>query len=141
MIDGPLYGSPDIVIIDVGGVLADVPVDSLPTLAELKAWLGLAANDTTDDVVLQQSLDSSLIAQDQLCFYPWSPTDPTIAVMTEDLRQAIYLRSQRLAARRNSPEGIVGFAGSGGDFVASRVPAFDNDVVRLEGPYYKIPVA
>lgn len=140
MTERPLYCFP-VVEIDDGGALADVPVDQLPTLPELKAWLGLEAADTTDDVVLQQGLDTSLVAQDQVCFYPWSPTDPTIAVFPEDLRQAIFLRSQRLAARRNSPEGIVGFAGTGGDFVASRVPAFDNDVVRLEGPYYKIPVA
>jgi hypothetical protein len=48
---------------------------------------------------------------------------------------------QRLAARRNSPEGIVGLGGVGGDFVAARLPSTDPDILRLEAPYARVVVA
>jgi hypothetical protein len=60
---------------------------------------------------------------------------------TSDLREALFLRAQRLAARRNSPEGVVGLAGAGGDFVSATLPGWDSDVSALEGPYRQIPVA
>lgn len=115
-------------------------VQGAPTLADVKAWLGLAAGDTYDDVVLQKSLDAALAAQALAVDYPIDP-DLLVPVFTPELTEAVYLRTQRLAARRNSPEGVVGLSGLGGDFVSARVPAGDADVVRLEGPSLKIPVA
>ena len=54
-------------------------------------------------------------------------------MFTADLREAVFLRTQRLAARRNSPEGVVGLSGVGGDFVSARVPAYDSDVASPGG--------
>lgn len=115
-----------------------------PDLDSLKDWLDLEADDTSDDVVLQISLDAALAAQAQVVTYPTDPDDPTDPpppVWTDDLVDAVYIRAQRLAARRNSPEGVVGLSGIGGDFVSARIPGYDADVAALEGPYRKIPVA
>src|SRR4051812_23177878 len=110
-----------------------------PTLDDLKAWLGLAPEDETDDAMLQQSLDASVVAQGRVCALP---TDQFGApTYDEDLVEALLLRSQRLAARRNSPEGVVGLSGTGGDFTAARVPSYDADIDSLEGPFRKIAVA
>lgn len=112
---------------------------ALPNLDDLKSWLGLGLNDTADDVVLQESLDAATVAQAQVCTYPVDEFgDP---VVSSDLREALFLRAQRLAARRNSPEGVVGLSGAGGDFVSARVPSYDADIDSLEGPHRRIPVA
>jgi hypothetical protein len=111
-----------------------------PTLDDLKAWLGLEASDAADDVVLQQSLDAALTAQASVVRYPVDEFGVEV-VFDPALTNAVYLRAQRLAARRNSPEGIVGLSGTGGDFTAARVPAYDADVAALEAPYRVIPVA
>lgn len=110
-----------------------------PTLAAVKAWLGLASDDTHDDVVLQESLDGALQAQCRVVDYPVDGFGD--AVFTADLRNAIFLRTQRLAARRNSPESVVGIAGAGGDFISAQISSWDSDVSALEGPFRKIPVA
>jgi hypothetical protein len=112
---------------------------SAPDLAALKAWLKLAPGDTTDDVVLQESLDSALAAQAKVVTYPVDGAGQPDYV--PDLREAVFLRAQRLAARPNSPEGVVGLSGSGGDFVSARLPSYDGDVVHLEGPHLTQVVA
>jgi|SRR3954471_13114430 hypothetical protein len=113
---------------------------STPTLEDLKLWLGLTdPSDTADDVVLQESLDAASVAQAAVVAYPVDLFGDV--AFTSDLRTALFLRAQRLAARRNSPTGIEGLTGTGGDLVAARVPSFDVDVSNLEGPYRKIPVA
>ena len=114
-------------------------ITGVPDLADLKGWLGLEADDTEDDVVLQESLGAALEAQCRVVSYPRDEFDHPC--MTSDLREAIFLRAQRLSARRNSPEGVVGLSGLGGDFVSARLPSYDNDVWHLEGPHRKIPVA
>lgn len=111
----------------------------VPDLAALKGWLGLETDDTEDDVVLQESLNAALEAQCQVVDYPRNAFDQP--VMTSDLRDAVFLRAQRLSSRRNSPEGVVGLSGLGGDFVSARMPAYDSDVWQLEGPHRKIPVS
>jgi hypothetical protein len=116
-----------------------VTVSGAPDLSDVKAWLGLSAEDVYDDAVLTESLNAALAAQARVVAYPRD--DVGAEVFTDDLAEAIYLRTQRLAARRNSPEGVVGLSGIGGDFVSARIPAGDADVLRLEGPYLRIPVA
>jgi hypothetical protein len=115
------------------------PTSGTPTLSQVKAWLGLDPDDTEDDAVLQASLDASLLAQQRVVTYPLNALSQ--AEWTADLIYAVYLRTQREASRRNSPEGIVGITGASGDFVGARVPPGDPDVIRLEGPYLKIVVA
>lgn len=116
-------------------------LQAAPDLSQFKDWLGLDEPelDTTDDVVLQQSLDAAIAAQAAVCSLPTD--DFGDSGYTPDLVEAIYIRTLRLASRRNSPEGVVGLSGAGGDFVAARIPSFDNDVLHLEGPWRKIVVA
>lgn len=114
-------------------------INGAPALADLKGWLGLEPEDTQDDLVLEESLAGALEAQCQVVNYPLN--DFNEGCMTADLREAIFIRAQRLAARRNSPEGIVGLSGTGGDLVSARLPSFDSDVWTLEGPHRKIPVS
>lgn len=114
-------------------------IQGQPDLSQLKDWLGLEAADTYDDKVLQESLDAALEAQCRVVCYPKDAYgDPSF---TADLRTALFIRAQRYAARRNSPEGVVGLSGIGGDFVSARIPSFDSDVLYLEGPHRKIVVA
>lgn len=110
-----------------------------PDLQDVKAWLGVDATDTEDDVVLTESLNAALFQQGMIVDYPLDETD--VATFTDDLREAIFLRTQRLAARRNSPEGVVGLSGTGGDFVSARVPGYDSDVAVLEGPWLRMVVS
>jgi hypothetical protein len=110
-----------------------------PTLADLKSFLGLEASDTADDVALAEALAAAIASQRQVCCLPVDGFGD--AAYTDDLVLAVNLRAQRYVARRNSPEGIVGLSGAGGDFVSARLPGYDADVSALEGPYRKIPVA
>lgn len=112
---------------------------SFPTLEDVKEWLGLDPEDTVDDTLLLTSLDAAIAAQYRVCSYPLD--DAGNAIVDPDLYEAVLLRTQRYAARRSSPEGVVGITGTGGDFAAARLPSTDADIVRLEGPWLKIPVA
>lgn len=109
------------------------------SLASLKSFLGLSDDDTADDVALQEALDASLAAQRLRVCYPCDAFGDE--VFTDDLVLAVMLRSQRYVARRNSPEGIVGLSGVGGDFTAARVPGYDADVNALEAPHRQIVVS
>lgn len=111
----------------------------LPALDDVRSWLGLAEDDHLDDGVLQTSLDAAITAQARMVVYPTD--DFAEEYVSDDLWEALMLRTQRLAARRNSPEGVVGLAGVGGDFVSARVPSFDADIDRCEGPYRVIAVS
>ncbi len=114
-------------------------IQGAPDLDQVKAWLGLELTDTTDDLVLTESLEAALAAQARVVAYPCDQFGERMFV--GDLVEAIYLRTQRLAARRNSPEGVVGLTGVGGDFVGARVPGWDVDVAALEGPYRLVVIA
>lgn len=114
-------------------------VSNTPTLADLKEFLGLEAGDVDDDAILSSSLDAALAAQARVVTYPADAFgDDTF---TDDLTTAVFLRAQRYSARRNSPSGIEGILGTGGEFAAARVPPFDVDVQHLEGPYRVIAVS
>ena len=111
----------------------------VPDLAAVKTWLGLDPTDDVDDELLQTSLDAAIAAQGRACRYPLDVDD--VPYVEPDLYEALLLRTQRYAARRSSPEGVVGITGTGGDFAAARLPSADADIVRLEGPWLKIAVA
>jgi hypothetical protein len=110
----------------------------MPDLDAVKAWLGLEAADVQDDALLQTSLDAAIYSQGLVVTYPYTDASLTVLTCPADLYEAALLRTQRLAARRNSPEGVVGLSGTGGDFVGARVPTGDPDVLRLEGPWLRV---
>lgn len=113
--------------------------DDAPDLAAVKEWLSIDDTDTEDDDLLQTSLDAALQAQAMIVTYPCDTNgDP---MWPKDLYDAALIRTQRLAARRNSPEAIVGITGTTGDFVSARLTSTDPDVMRLEGPWFSMVVA
>lgn len=106
---------------------------TFPTIADLKAWLKI--DDTVDDVALTEAVNAATAAQTaQLDLTDSDGVE--LAVLPDDVRQAWLLRAQRYLARRNSPEGLVGF----GDFAPAQVARFDSDVRLLEGPWMNEPI-
>lgn len=99
-----------------------------PTVAEFKSWLRIDPADTIDDTAIAEGLAAAEHQQTLLLNMPGG--------WTADLRLACLLRVARYLARRNSPEGLVGFA----DFGPARVASVDRDVTALEAPYVKVLV-
>lgn len=130
---------PDPTATDGRAAAGGTPPTGVPTLDEVKEWLGIATDDTVDDAVLQTSLDAAIAAQGRVCDYPTNASDEP--VVDPDQYEALLLRTQRYTARRSSPEGVVGITGTSGDFAAARLPSVDADIVRLEGPWLRTPVA
>lgn len=96
-----------------------------PTLADYKAYAGIT--DMTDDQVITTNLASAVATQRHELNLP----DMLLEGTDDGLVTATFLRVDRLRARRNSPDGIVGF----GEFGPARVSGADPDVVDLEAPY------
>ena len=57
----------------------------------------------------------------------WDDSQPA----PDDLVLAVDLQTQRLLARRNSPDGLVGM----GDLGMARVPVSDSDIASLIAPW------
>lgn len=103
-----------------------------PTLADVKAWMKLDPSDTSDDVALTEGMSAA-----QAHMRTQTVVDDYAGDLPGDLRESFFLRVQRYLARRNSPDGLVGFS----DFGPVRVSSFDADIERLEGPHRKVVLA
>lgn len=99
-----------------------------PTVDDVKAWLKVA--DTIDDVAIGNGL---MAAQANMARRLAFPVAGDVEVVDDDLFLACLLRTARYLARRNSPDGLVGFA----DFGPARVARVDADIETLERPYWK----
>jgi hypothetical protein len=95
-----------------------VPV---PTLAQVRAWVQVSATTITDEQ-LQQVIDAELSNQARLCRVPDDGYPP-------DLAQALYRRVGRELAAKSIPTGLTD-----GEFGPARLPMFDAEIERLEGP-------
>lgn len=94
------------------------PAGVLPTLDEFRVYVGAAS--TSDDQNMQEALDSAtawVVAR----IYPE-------AIGVDECNQAILILASRLYKRRQSPEGVAGFASEG--FVA-RIGRHDPDVKAM----------
>jgi len=110
-----------------------------PTIDQIREWLRLT--DDFDDVALQEGLDAALAHQQSVLRFPVysaancnSPELFDQPYYSDDLRLAAMLRTARYLARRNSPEGLVGF----GEFGVAQVALSDRDVAQLESPYVRV---
>jgi hypothetical protein len=101
------------------------PAPPITTVGDVKAWLGPGH----DPAIVQEAYDAaeSWVGA-RVSWY--DPDDPT-ADAPESLAQAVCLQTQRLLARRNSPDGLVGM----GDLGFARVPVTDADVQSLIAPW------
>lgn len=104
-----------------------------PTLADVKAWLNLT--DPIDDTALNDGLHAAQANMTRRLAFP--VTDTGVVFVDDDLRLACMLRTARYLARRNSPDGLVGFA----EFGPARVARLDADIDTLERPYLKFAFA
>lgn len=87
-------------------------------LATLRSYVG--AVSTADDTLLSERLASARAWVEARVMED--------SVGTDEVEEAILLMASRLYARRNSPEGTMGFGGEG---IVVRVMASDPDIKAL----------
>jgi len=108
------------------------------TLEDYKTWARIDSADTTDDAAISGAVAASMEALEiraPLAFV----TDDTGAPIVGDspsLTQAGLLLSNRLMARRNSPDGIVGVS----DMGTAQVLSYDADITALVSPWTEMVV-
>jgi Phage gp6-like head-tail connector protein len=103
------------------------PAPPLVTLVEFKAWARI--DDTIDDEAILDGIDAA--SQSMSKRLRWPDASNVRDYLPDDLRMACFIRVLRSLSRRNSPDGVVGFADAGGLRVSSRDP----DIQSLENPY------
>lgn len=96
-----------------------------PTLADLKADMGIDPSDTRDDQQLTTVLAAAVAFVARVRPGPFgTPPEPLDDLILGTLRLA-----GRWHVRRRSPDALIQM----GELGASRVPAFDPDIERLLG--------
>jgi hypothetical protein len=98
----------------------------LPTLAEIRAWAQISAQVT--DEQLQQALDAEAALQGAICTWP---DKATAAARPPALTQSLMRRCAREIAARDNALGVM----QDPEFGATRLPAWDSEIARLERPY------
>lgn len=101
----------------------------LPTLAQVKTYLGDVAAQWTD-ADIQDALDAETAAQARM--HRTGPEYPA------DLAQALKRRVQRNLAMRALSLGVLTGDGEGGDTI---LPGRDPEVRRLEAPFRRVVIA
>jgi hypothetical protein len=116
------YGAVDF----VAYVAAAVTAGGMPTIADLKTYLG---THSFTDPVLQAVMDAEASAQRRCCRVP--------AAYPADLREALLRRCARNLAMRRTPTGVMQGDGDGGN---TRLSRNDPEIRRLEAPYPRLKV-
>jgi hypothetical protein len=106
--------------------------DGWPDRDAYKAWARVV--DNFDDVAIDDALAAVLTAIESRCPVLFGATP----AVPDDAHQAALIWANRLLARRNSSEGVIG---TGGDLSAIRVGRWDPDVERLLAPYKDVVIA
>jgi len=99
---------------------------TLPTVAEVRAWLKVSSTAISDSE-LGDILDAETQLQAESCRIPatW-PGDPD--TFPPLLRLALYRRCGRSVAARGVPLGLT----AGDEYGPTRLPQFDPEIERLE---------
>lgn len=98
---------------------------TIPTVAEVRAWLKVSAA-AVSDAELSLILAAELASQAELCNVGQDP-----ARMPEPLALAVYRRCGRTIAARGVPLGLM----QSEEFGPARLPMYDSEIERLEGPH------
>ena len=108
----------------------------LPSVEAIRGWLQVSAT-TVDDEELTRVTWAEVRGQVKACLVPvTSPVDtatlpaPDYDAWPSDLVQALLRRVGRQLAARGIPTGLVG----DGEYGPARLPSFDAEIERLEGP-------
>jgi len=105
-----------------------VPV---PSIAEVREWLSLSTA-AISDAMLGTILSAELDEQERACA-PAPIGDPT-PLMPVALHAAVFRRCGRHVASIDNPLALV----TGSEFGPTRMPSYDAEIERLEGPYRKV---
>lgn len=103
--------------------------DPAALLADVRGWVQVSVG-ALDDEQLSTVIMSETLIQAAYCDSP----DP----YPDSLLQALYRRVARVVAARGVPLGLAGVESETG---GTRLPSFDPEIERLEGPYRRIPVS
>jgi hypothetical protein len=110
-------------------------MDGQPTVAEVRAWIGLSTAQVSDED-LDAILTAETAIQQRLCELPTDDATPGV-VYPPPLARALYRRVQCHLARKNLPLGMVG--GDATEWSPVSLQSWDAEVSRLESSYL-IPV-
>lgn len=103
-----------------------------PTVERYKAWARIAESDTLDDAAISEALAATeAYVAGQVTLLGADDAVPA------DVGYACLLLTNRLLARRNSPEGVVGSI----DGVVADIGRYDPDTARLLSPYVAAKLA
>lgn len=103
----------------------------LPTLAEVRSWVGVTTAQVSD-ADLDQILDAEHEIQRRLLDVPSDP-----AALPDPLARALYRRVQCHLARKGLPLGMLG--GDSTEWSPVSLTAWDAEVQRIESSYL-VPV-
>jgi len=109
------------------------------TLEDYKAWARIDPTDTLDDTAISLAVAAAMEALElraPVAFQVDDTGTPLIPVPSA-LIEAGNLLTNRLVARRNSPDGIVGVS----DMGTARVQSYDADITALVSPWTEMTVA
>jgi hypothetical protein len=109
-------------------VYAETPGGTVPDITAVKNYLDSAGGTSWPDGEIQDALDAETRAQARVCNIP--------ATYPDDLAEALKRRVARNLAARQVP--IAQITSFDGGQMSSRVPAWDNEVKRFEGPFRKV---
>jgi hypothetical protein len=111
------------------------------TTDQYKAWARIT--DTTDDAAIDQAVTAVMAAVAGRCPRLFITVNPLIEPPPDpppppdDVMEASLLWVNRLLARRNSPDGVVGVS----DLGTAQILPQDTDIKRLLSPYTAMVVA
>jgi hypothetical protein len=104
--------------------MAVVPGEWL-TPGEYKAWARIDPGDTADDAAITDAVNASMEGIEGWAVKAF--TDDPAAVLPFTVYEAGLLLTNRLMARRNSPDGVVGVS----DMGTATILANDADINRM----------
>jgi len=110
-----------------------------------KAWARIDATDTADDTAIGEAADAAQATIQLRAPAGWlkddTVTPPTVSWNPNGaepmLTQAGLLLTNRLMARRNSPDGVVGVS----DMGTATILSYDADINQLVAPWSDMVVA
>jgi hypothetical protein len=121
------------------GARADVIEVTVPTLPEVRAWIGVSVASMSDEQ-LTVVIDAEVALQAATCDLTPAvpPPEGTPGDYPPEMRQALYRRCARQVAARGLPLGLTDVVG---EYGPARIPTYDAEIARLEASRRFVVVA
>lgn len=108
------------------------------TLEDYKGWARIDTADTADDVAIQEAVDAAAAALEVRAPAGFKTDDAGQPIPPPaPVHQAGLLLTNRLMARRNSPDGVVGVS----DMGTATILSYDADITALVSPWTAAVIA